>query len=72
MINIGERIRTIRESKGLTQKLAAERAGIDQPRWSRFETEGRIPRLDSLLKIASSLEIDVSELLIIFNKSKES
>ena len=43
--------------------LVAERAGLSQPMVSLVEREMRKPTLDTLLRIAVALEIDLAEVL---------
>ncbi|QEM10188.1 helix-turn-helix domain-containing protein [Mucilaginibacter rubeus] len=61
--NLGERIRKIREQKGITQKQLAHTIGKDQQSVQRLET-GRVnPSVYYLYEIAKGLEIEVEFLL---------
>lgn len=61
--NLGERIRIIREEKGITQKNLANTIGKDQQSIQRLET-GRInPSIYYLTEIATGLEVPVTQLL---------
>lgn len=61
--SFGQRLKQVRTIRGLTQTELGQRAELDQAVISRIE-KGRIrPRIDTLDRIASSLEISVSELL---------
>jgi DNA-binding XRE family transcriptional regulator len=60
---VGKRIRGTREGLGLSQEVVAERSGIPQESLSRIENGHRDPRLDTLRRLASVFEMDVSELL---------
>lgn len=66
MNTLGERIRAIRESKGLTQNDLAVRCGWDaagQGRIGNYEKDRREPNLSDLRKIASALNVNLIELL---------
>jgi transcriptional regulator with XRE-family HTH domain len=65
MTPIVVRIREIREAKGWTQELLAERAGTRQATISDLET-GRTGRvdLDLLERIATALEVEPGALLV--------
>ena len=64
MVELGRRIRSAREQRGLTQKSAAEAAGIATDMISRLEN-GRYtsPGLRTILRIADGLGTSVTELL---------
>jgi transcriptional regulator with XRE-family HTH domain len=52
-----------RRQLGLTQEATAERAGLHRTEVSLIERGGRIPRLDTLVKLGGALEIEPCELL---------
>lgn len=55
--NLGQRIRGLRKTKGLTQAKLAKMAGIKQPSLSELETgESRLPAGDTLVLLAVALE----------------
>lgn len=58
---IGDRIGTLRKSRGLTQSELAERVGLDSRHVSRLETGKHYPSLDSLEAIASVLDVELRE-----------
>jgi putative transcriptional regulator len=61
---LGERIRVIREEKGITQKELAHSIGKDQQSIQRLET-GRInPSVFYLYEIAKGLEVDIENLIL--------
>lgn len=55
---IGDLI-TARNQKGLTQKELADIAGVKQSAIARMESMRVIPRLDTILNIAYSLDVDI-------------
>ena len=60
---VRHRIRRLRDSSGLTQAKLCELAGISSDSVSRFESGVRIPRLDTLEKLARVFDIDVATLV---------
>ena len=59
MAQLVEAIIARRKELGLTQEEAALRAGIRQSAIARLEGGSAIPRLDTLVKIAISLGLDI-------------
>lgn len=68
-MTIGERLRTLRKEKGLTQKELAERLGVSASMVGQYETNVRSPKMETLKKFANSLNIDISEIIDISNVS---
>lgn len=62
-LSFGERVRHIRRSRGLTQTELGLKSSLDQAVISRIEQGEVRPRIDTLDRIASSLDISVGELL---------
>lgn len=56
-------LRQERERRGLSMNLVAERAGLSQQMVSYVEREMRNPTLETLLRIAAALKIDLAKLL---------
>jgi len=52
----------LRRSKGLSQEELAERSGLHAIAITYIETGKRVPRLDTVFKLAEGLGIEVSEL----------
>ena len=61
-MNIGNKIKTVREAKGLTQKQVALEVDMDPSQYSKIEKGKTDPTTTTLEKIAKVLHIDVSEL----------
>ena len=55
---LGERIRTARESANLSQGQLAQRVDVSRQMVSRYEAGQDIPVIDVLAKLAVELEID--------------
>lgn len=56
-------LRQEREKRGLSMNLVAERAGLSQQMVSYVEREMRNPTLETVLRIAAALEIDLAKVL---------
>ena len=56
-------LRQEREKRGLSMNLVAERAGLSQQMVSYVEREMRNPTLETVLRIAAAMEIDLSKVL---------
>ena len=56
-------LRQEREKQGLSMNRVAERAGLSQQMVSYVEREMRNPTLETLLRIAAALEIDLAQVL---------
>ena len=62
-MEIGESIKKFRENKGLTQKQLGELIGVTAVTITRYENEKRSPDIKTLIKIATALEILITDLL---------
>ena len=56
-------LRREREKRGLSMNLVAERAGLSQQMVSYVEREMRNPTLETLLRMAAAIEINLAEIL---------
>ncbi|GGH08154.1 helix-turn-helix domain-containing protein [Mucilaginibacter phyllosphaerae] len=65
---LGERIREIRERKGITQKQLAHAIDKDQQSIQRLETGKINPSIYYLLEVAHGLEVELD--ILIINDSK--
>ena len=54
---VGERLRALREAKGLTQGDIEKRTGLARTHISRLENDHTIPNIETLEKLAHALEI---------------
>ena len=52
-----------RESKGLSMTVVSERSGLSRAMISFIENKRRNPTLDSLLRIADVLEVDIATVI---------
>lgn len=59
---LGGRIRQVRKARGVTQEALAERIDMSPQYLSRIEGGHQSPSVDTLAKLAESLEVEVWEL----------
>ena len=62
-LEIGKKIRQIRETKGLTQDQLARAAGLLRPNLARVEAGKHRPTMDTLEKLAAALKVPVVDLI---------
>lgn len=62
-VGLGERIKFIRQTKGLTVAQAAKIAGISGSYLSQIESETVKPSVNTVKKLAEVLEVSVSEII---------
>ena len=60
-MNLGEAIRRIRQTKGLSQGEMQKRTGILRSYLSRVENGHTVPSLETLAKIAEAMEITLAD-----------
>ena len=60
---LANRIKELRDRKGISQEELAHRAGLSRTGMGFLETGKRWPRLDTLMKVADGLNITLDELL---------
>ncbi|HET7056775.1 MAG TPA: helix-turn-helix transcriptional regulator [Thermomicrobiales bacterium] len=56
---VAEIVATNRERKGLTQTALARAIGVRQPVIARIESGDHVPTIETLIKIASALDIEI-------------
>jgi transcriptional regulator with XRE-family HTH domain len=61
--NVVRLLREEREKRGLSMTVVAQRSGLSQSIISLIERDLRNPTLDTLLRIADAIEIDLGDLL---------
>ena len=57
--HFGEKLRKVREHKGLTLKVVAEKAGVSESLVSQIERNRVSPAIDTLLALADALDINL-------------
>lgn len=61
---LGQRIRSARQHRGMTQDSLGEACGLSTAHIGHIERGTRIPSLDTLFRIACTLEVSVDSLLL--------
>lgn len=64
LVEIGERMRTIRKSKRITLRQLSQMCGIDFGHLSRLENGRKNSYLLTLKKVADKLEVNLEDLII--------
>jgi transcriptional regulator with XRE-family HTH domain len=63
VVHIGERLKRQRTRRALTQEQLALRAGVSTATVARIERDEIEPRMTTLGKLATALEVDPAELV---------
>ncbi|MEX6642418.1 helix-turn-helix domain-containing protein [Clostridium perfringens] len=63
LINIGDRLKTLRLNKGFTQSQLADAIGIPRTTYANYETNKREPKIEVLQKIATTLGVTIDDIL---------
>lgn len=58
-----ERLKILRNEKGLTQEEAAGTLGFNYRHYQRLESDGHLPNYKSLLQVANFFEVSVDWLM---------
>lgn len=66
----GEKIREIRERKKITMKVVAQKASVSESLMSQIERNKISPAIDTLLRIADVLDIDLEYLFSDYKKNR--
>lgn len=61
--HIGQNIREIRESKGISQQKLAAECNFEKSNMSRIEAGNTNPTIYTLYKIALAMDVEIHELL---------
>lgn len=64
VVSIWETIKKFRQSKGMTQKQLAEKCGLAPITIRQYESGKREPNLETIRKIATVLEVSISDLVV--------
>lgn len=65
-MQLGEKIKELRESKGLLQRQLAASLEIDTPMFSKIERGERRAKREQVVKLAELLQTDENELLTVW------
>lgn len=58
--NLGERLRSLRQARGLTTQQLADKVAVSQSYISRFENNRAVPDIELLEKILHALDSDLA------------
>ncbi|MBS6540216.1 MAG: helix-turn-helix domain-containing protein [Faecalibacterium prausnitzii] len=58
VVTLAEKIKQVREKKGMTQKEVASLMGISQQAYGQYESGGRVPKTETVTRIAEALGVD--------------
>lgn len=61
-MSVGENIRDIRKSKKMSQEELGKLLGVSQAMIAQYETGTRIPKIETLARIAEALNVFIGEL----------
>lgn len=61
--HIGDRIRYLRELKGIKQKDIAKKFHVEENTWSQYETYSRKPSIDIIKGVANYFEVSADYLI---------
>ena len=62
MINLGKKLKQLRNSEGLTQQQLAEKLQISRVNYTRYETDAVRPDYETLIRLADFYDITLDEL----------
>jgi transcriptional regulator with XRE-family HTH domain len=63
VVYIGDRLKTLRVRRALTQQELADKAGVSSNTLNRIELNKAEPHMSTLRKLAKALDVDPSELV---------
>ena len=61
--NLGNNVRALRESRGMTQQQMAKLSGIPRPTWANLESGAANPTLAVVVRVALALQVPLEELI---------
>ncbi len=61
--HLAANIRKLRKTRGLTQQQLAKMSGVPRATWANLESGAANPTLSVLLKVASTLQVSIEELI---------
>ncbi|WP_113674535.1 helix-turn-helix domain-containing protein [Vallitalea guaymasensis] len=63
MAKFKDRLKELRKERGLTQKKLGESCGIDEANLRKYESGRQKPKIETIDKIASALEVSTFRLM---------
>lgn len=65
MVDCSEKLRTLREARGLTQLQVANRIGISKAMISAYETASKAPSIDVLIRLSHLYSVSIDYLVCV-------
>lgn len=65
MVDCSEKLRALREARGLTQLQVANRVGVSKAMISAYETSSKAPSLDVLIRLSRFFGVTVDYLICV-------
>ena len=65
MVDCSEKLRTLREAKGLTQLQVANKIGISKAMISAYETASKAPSIEVLIRLAQLFGVSIDYLVCV-------
>ena len=59
-----ELLKKAREQRGISKYLVAQRSGLSQQAVGYMEKGHRIPSLETVLRVAKALDVDLAEIIV--------
>lgn len=63
-VQVGRRLRELREARGLSQEALAEKAGLNPKFYSRLEAQGANTTVATLQRVCAALGVPLSEVFM--------
>lgn len=71
LLQLGQRVKSIRKAQGLSQEELADRAGLDRTYIGGIERGERNVSILNLARIGQALEVDLSTLFVTEDKPRQ-
>lgn len=65
MVDCSEKLRTLREARGLTQLQVANRVGVSKAMISAYETASKVPSIEVLIRLSRLYRVSVDYLVCV-------
>ena len=65
MVDCSEKLRALREARGLTQLQVANRIGVSKSMISAYETASKLPSIDVLVRFSNLYRVSIDYLVCI-------
>lgn len=62
MINLGQKLKELRQTEGLTQQQLADKLQIGRVNYTRYETNAVRPDYETLIKLADFFDVSLDEI----------